>query len=81
MEYYAAQFKNRRQLDSAMQNRLQEDDDIITGTLEELRNLHLKEGKLVYGVPAMLSTTKTSFITRLTKKILDKKTVFSTSKK
>lgn len=80
MEYSASDYKNRHQLDQALKNRVEEDDDILVGTPPLLKKLHLKELQKVYGVVVTEQSKKTSIIERIATKLEKAKTIFQKTK-
>jgi hypothetical protein len=81
MQYNLLQFRNRKHLDLVIKTRIEEEDDVIFGTPEQLKKFHLVEGKKVYGVTAALTENKESVIERQIRKIENKQTVYQETNK
>lgn len=77
MEYLLSHFKNRQELDRAMANRIEEDDDLIVGTLEQITSFQLTEEKKVHGVSVSRESKKEEVKTRIKNKVDSKKTIIS----
>lgn len=74
MEYKLADFVDRAALDKLMRARIEEEDDVITGTDNELTERHLKPNMKVHGVPVVEKKQKTKVLSRLKDKFEKAKT-------